>query len=80
MLALATQASLTRSGRQGRRKGLARGAGDTAAMHRALLLAASLSLLFAADHRTRAARDPRGPRYGAGYDPIAEALGRVSPR
>jgi hypothetical protein len=55
---------------------MAKRAGDTAAMHRALLLATSLALLFAADARTRPARDPRGPRYGAGYDPIAEALGR----
>jgi hypothetical protein len=45
-------------------------------MHRSLLLAASLALLFAVDGRNRAPRDPRGPRYGIGYDPIAEALGR----
>jgi hypothetical protein len=40
------------------------------------LLAASIVSLLAVDARTRTPGDPRGPRYGVGFDPIAEALGR----
>jgi hypothetical protein len=45
-------------------------------MHRTLLATTLLVSLFVIDARARAARDPRGPRYGVGYDPIGEALGR----
>jgi hypothetical protein len=45
-------------------------------MHRTLIAATFLFSLFAIDARTRVAGDPRGPRYGVGFDPIGEALGR----
>jgi hypothetical protein len=45
-------------------------------MFRTLLAAASLVSLFAIDARTRAAGDPRGPRYGVGFDPLAAARGQ----
>lgn len=40
------------------------------------LVAASIASLFAADSRTGTSNDPRGPRYGVGFDPIGEALRR----
>jgi hypothetical protein len=45
-------------------------------MHRTLLATTLLVSLFAIDARSRVAGDPRGPRYGVGFDPIGEALGR----
>jgi hypothetical protein len=56
-----------------------RGQGASAnvpAMLPSLLLAAAIASLFAVDARTRVPGDPRGPRYGAGFDPIAAALAR----
>jgi hypothetical protein len=45
-------------------------------MHRSLFLAASIILLLAVDRRTRVAGDPRGPRYGGAFDPLADARRR----
>jgi hypothetical protein len=46
-------------------------------MFPSFLIAASIATLSVVDARTRIARDPRGPRYGVGYDPIGEALSRA---
>ena len=45
-------------------------------MPRSLFLAVSLISLLAVDSRTRVPGDPRGPRYGAAFDPLAGARAR----